>query len=92
MTEDTTRRRSDSGGLADIHEASYEEKSTGRVIVEQITARWQTVLALVTLAATTYGLYVLDGGLSKDALIFGVLAVCLAVYFALTLRTDVKLE
>lgn len=91
MSDETTRGR-DSTGLADVRDRSVAERSTTQILLEKLQDRWQIIAAVVVLFLTSYGLAYVDNGFSKDALVFSAIAVLLAVYVVLTLRSDLKLE
>ncbi|MFC6719287.1 hypothetical protein ACFQGT_03225 [Natrialbaceae archaeon GCM10025810] len=93
MSNDTTRRRSESAGLENIREASDAvEKSTAAVTAEKVRERWRTVGAIVVLAITSVLLVRVDGYLSIDAQVFAGISALLLAYFLVTLRTDVRME
>lgn len=84
--------RSGTGSLEDVRDVDIPEKSTPRVIYEQLVWRWKTLGAIVVLLVTTVLLAYMDGGISLDTIIFAVITVLLVAYFVATLRNDVKLE
>jgi hypothetical protein len=93
MSGDTTRQRSEGGGLENIREASDAvEKSTLSVTVEKVQERWRTVGAILVLAVTSVLLYRVDGYLSVDSQVFAGISILLLVYFLVTLRTDINME
>jgi hypothetical protein len=92
MSADTDSGRAGQSGLEDVHNVSIEEKSSTQVLTSELAGRWQTLLAIVALGATSGLLWYMDGGFSLDMLVFSVLTVLLVVYFLLTLRNDLRLE
>lgn len=80
------------GSLEAVRDVDVPEKSTPRLVFEQILTRWKIVGAIVVLAVTSLLLQYMDGGISIDVFIFRTLTILLAVYFVVTLYNDVKLE
>lgn len=79
-------------GLEDVHATHIEERTWRELLAGELASRWKTIAAIVVLFVTTAALYKVDGGPSIDALVFGVMGLLLAVYFLVTLRSDLKLE
>lgn len=93
MSGDTTARGSGDAGLERIREASDAvDQSTAGVIASKLRERWRTAGVIVVLAVTTGLLYSVDGYLSIDTQVFGGITILLALYFLVTLRTDVRME
>lgn len=93
MSGDTTRQRSEGGGLENIREASDAvEQSTLSITVEKIYERWRTGGAILVLAVTSVLLYRVDGYLSIDSQVFAGITLLLLIYFLATLRTDISME
>ncbi|MDF9747515.1 hypothetical protein [Natrinema salsiterrestre] len=93
MSGDTTRQRSEGGGLENIREASDAvEQSTLSITVEKIYERWRTGGAILVLAITSVLLYRVDGYLSVDSQVFAGITLLLLIYFLATLRTDISME
>lgn len=93
MSGNGTRRTSEGGGLQNIREASDAvEKSTASVTIEKVRERWRTVGSIVVLAVTSALLYSVDGYLSLDSQVFAGITALMAIYFLVTLRTDVGME
>ena len=93
MSGESDGTRSRSVGLGDITaETTVEPESTPVQLAKQLRRRWKTFGAIAVTAATTYAIYHVDGELSKDAWLFGLMTVLLFVYALLTLRSDMKLE
>lgn len=80
------------GSLEAVREVDVPEKSTPRVVIEQILRRWKIVGAIVVLAVTSVLLQYMDSGITVDVFIFRGLTILLAAYFLVTLYNDVRLE
>lgn len=93
MSEETESRHTGQAGLAEIHDQSIvEERSQAAVLVDLLLGRWLTILAILSLAATSYLLVYFDQTVSIDAIVFGLLTVALALYFLATLASDLRFE
>ena len=89
--EGDTRGRG-TGGLEAVRDVEVPQKSTARLVFEQVLTRWKIVGAILVLTVTSLLLQYMDGGISIDVFIFRGLTILLALYFLVTLYTDVKLE
>lgn len=93
MADEPTRGRSGQTGLGEIRdEGLVERKSSARVFVETVLRRWQMLLAIATMAVTSYALVWVDYGFSTDVLVFAGITVLLVLYFVVTLIGDLRLE
>jgi hypothetical protein len=79
-------------GLEDVHATHVEERTWQELLVGELASRWKTIAAIIVLFVTAGALYWVDGGPSIDAIVFGAMGLLLAVYFLVTLRSDLKLE
>ena len=93
MSGENDGTRSRSVGLGDVTtETTVEPQSLPVQVVQQVLRRWKTFGAVAVSALTTYAIYTVDGTLTTDAWVFGLITVVLFVYVLLTLRSDLKLE
>lgn len=87
------RQATDEPSLERIRDASEAvEKSTPSIIVEKVRERWQIAGAIIVLGITSGLLFLVDGRISTDVLIFSLLTGLLLAYFVLTLRSDIAME
>lgn len=93
MSEDTNSGRTGDAGLSRIRDESIvEPRSSMEVFRDELLGRWQMLLGMGAMLVTTYGLWYMDGAVTKDVIVFAVLSALLTVYFLVTLRNDLKLE
>jgi len=92
MSANDSPGRSGQTGLEDVHKTHIEKRSRRELLVGELLTRWKLLGSIVVLLITTYALYTVDGAVSKDVMVFAAMAVLLAVYFVVTLRSDLKLE
>lgn len=93
MSTEQPGRTGDDRSLEQIREASDAvQKSTLEIVVEKVTERWMFVMAILVVALTSYLLFRIDGEITMDVWIFGLLSLGLVVYFLATLRTDIRME
>ena len=70
----------------------YGPESTANQLARQLRRRWKILGAVVVTTITTAAIYRVDGGVSTDAIVFGVSTLALLLYVVLTIRSDMQLE
>ena len=63
--------------------------TAGNPLVRLATLRWKHALVFFVVGTTTYALYGL-GGWTVDTAVFGIAALAILVYSAVTYRSDVR--
>ena len=93
MSGESEGTHSRSAGLGDVTvETSVERRSLPVQVLNQLGRRWKMFGTVAVAAITTFAIYHVDGNLTKDAWVFGLMTGVLFVYAVMTLRSDLKLE